>query len=161
ASLYREPLWIFYRQGAAASGRDPAAEPFAPTTLRDFDGMRIAIGPDGSGTQAIALALLRDNEVPGRDPDKRAVVIYPTGSEAAESLKCGEVDVAFFVAAIDAEFLRKSQLFHTWGIELFPMNEQVAYLRRYRYLSGASLPRGLIDLGRALPPKDIPLVAPT
>ncbi|MBI3409875.1 MAG: C4-dicarboxylate ABC transporter substrate-binding protein [Planctomycetes bacterium] len=159
-SLYREPLWIFYREDAFLVNRGGGkTEQLVPTTLHDFNGKRIAVGPQGSGTRAIAIALLRDNEVPGPDPEKRTLFSNETGHAAAEALQNAQVDVAFFVVSIDVPFLR--ELVQTQGIKLLPMDEQAAYFRRYRFLSGASLPRGLVNLGRILPPKDIPLVAPT
>ena len=49
ASLYFEPLWVFYR-GDQIINR-----------LTGFSGQRIAVGEEGSGTRAVALTLLEDN----------------------------------------------------------------------------------------------------
>src|SRR5439155_1131383 len=46
ASLYLEPVWVFYRG-------EPGAQ------LPSLRGKRIAIGPEGSGTRAMALRLLK------------------------------------------------------------------------------------------------------
>ena len=47
ASLYFEPLWVFYRTEHAI------------TSLRDAPGKRLAIGAPGSGTRAVASQLLQ------------------------------------------------------------------------------------------------------
>ena len=54
ASLYFEPLWLFYRS---------TAQEAELTQLRDVAGKRIAVGAEGSGTRIIALQLLHDNEI--------------------------------------------------------------------------------------------------
>ena len=51
ASLYFEPLWVFWR---TAPG---------PTDWRKLKGRRLAIGPEGSGTRAVALTLLAANGI--------------------------------------------------------------------------------------------------
>lgn len=44
--IFYEPVWIFQRQGAPL------------TRLNDLRGKRVLIGPEGSGTEAVALRLL-------------------------------------------------------------------------------------------------------
>lgn len=57
AALYREPLWIFYR--GKTVGDDLAA----------LTGRRIAVGAPGSGTEAIARALLEGVGLPATGPN--------------------------------------------------------------------------------------------
>jgi hypothetical protein len=52
-------------------------------------------------------------------------------------------------------------LLQTPGIKLFDFAQAEAYTRRFPYLSHVILPRGIVDLGRDLPPKDYHLIAPT
>jgi TRAP transporter TAXI family solute receptor len=49
ASLFLEPIWVFYRKDVSIN------------RLADLRGKRVAVGPPGSGTRAIALELLADN----------------------------------------------------------------------------------------------------
>jgi TRAP transporter TAXI family solute receptor len=145
-SLYREPLWVFLRQDRFAGSRK---------TLKILEGKAIAIGPEGSGTRAVAQLLLKENEVGG---DKTRL-LDQTGQAAADALKKGDIDAAFFVASIEAPYVRG--LLMAGGIALFSVEQQGAYLRRFRFLAGATLPAGLIDLGRNVPDQEIRLVAPT
>ena len=85
-SLYREPLWIFYR-GTETIDR-----------LTHLAGKKVAIGPEGSGTRAIAQQLLQANEI----DDTQAELVPISGNDAAQALHNGEVDAAFFVAGMDA-----------------------------------------------------------
>ena len=50
-SVYYEPLWLFHRKEV----------PFRH--LRDLAGRRLAVGPEGSGTRALAGRLLRENGI--------------------------------------------------------------------------------------------------
>ncbi|MDB5296376.1 MAG: TRAP-type transport system protein [Phycisphaerales bacterium] len=51
ASLYLEPVWVFYRGPAGWQ-------------LPDLAGKRVAVGPDGSGTRSLAARLLAANQIP-------------------------------------------------------------------------------------------------
>jgi len=55
ASLYFEPLWVFHRSEMRLA------------RLTDLRGKRIAVGPEQSGTRAIALQLLADNALDDRE----------------------------------------------------------------------------------------------
>jgi TRAP transporter TAXI family solute receptor len=142
-SLYREPLWIFYRG------------PNEVTNLHQFAGKRIAVGPPGGGTRAIAAALLDANEVTGKD----AVFSDESGPEAARALIEGKLDAAFFVAAYDSSYVRTLLLAD--GIQLMSLSQQAAYLRRFPYLAKVDMPAGLVDLGKKVPAQNVALVAPT
>jgi TRAP-type uncharacterized transport system substrate-binding protein/ketosteroid isomerase-like protein len=148
-SIYREPLWIFYR----------GAEPI--TVLGQLAGKRIAVGPEASGTHRAAVELIAANGVtlagqaggvPGVDYSKLG------GDAAAVALVRDEVDAAVFVASIDAPYVRT--LLSAEGVRLVDLAQQAAYAHRYRHLSPVTLPRGLVDLGRDIPAADVRLVAP-
>jgi TRAP transporter TAXI family solute receptor len=144
-SLYREPLWVFYR---GETGKDNIDR------LSYFQGKRLGVGNPGSGTRAIALQLLKANELTGKvtqndDP----------AAAAAEKLKRGDLDAAFFVAGIDANYIQ--DLVKDSNIRLLNFSQHEAYHRKFRFLSQVTIPEGLIDLGQNMPRKDINLVAPT
>jgi TRAP transporter TAXI family solute receptor len=143
ASLYFEPLWIFTR-GAATLERLPR-----------LAGRRLAIGAEGSGTRAVALQLLADNDL-ARPPTR----LLPLGGmAAAEALLAGEVDAAFFVASPAAPVVRR--LLEADEAGLMSLSRAEAYTRRYHFLSKLVLPEGVIDFERNLPPGDVALLAPT
>jgi len=150
-SLYREPLWLFHRV------EKPVAR------LADLRGARIGVGADGSGTQAVALRILAANglaeraDSPGSGP---SVELHrQDAAAAAEALRKGDLDAAFFVAAFEADSIRS--LLDDRGVRLFSFERQEAYRRRFRFLAPVTLPAGIVDLGRDAPPKDVALLAPT
>ncbi len=143
ASLYFEPLWIFTR-GAPA-----------PARLPELAGLRLAIGAEGSGTRAVALQLLADNRLAEASGD-----LLPLGGmAAAEALRAGAVDAAFFVASPESSVVRG--LLEAEGVQVLSLARAEAYTRRYHFLSKVVLPEGVIDFERNLPPRDTVLLAPT
>ena len=142
ASLYYEPLWIFHR-GLGTLER-----------LTELSGSSVAVGPEGSGTRALALTLLRENGL-DRPPTRLSGL---GGSRAAQALREGTVDAAVFVASPRAPVV--AELLADPGIELLHFSRVDAYLSRYRYLSSVVLPEGAIDFRRNIPGRPVTLLAP-
>jgi len=154
-------------------------------TLAQLHGRRMAVGPPGSGTRALAQKLLAANDIettveadatpsrtgmvalaassttkaPTTAPATRdATVLVPLGgSAAAEALRRGDVDAAVFVISLSPMI---QSLLREDGLHLLQFHWQEAYARRFPFLSGTTLPEGVIDLGRDLPPRDVNLIAP-
>ncbi len=143
ASLYFEPLWVFLRDGVQA-GR-----------LSELAGHRVAVGPHGSGTRAIAVEVLRAN---GIDPASPGISDL-AGRAAAAALLAGELDAVFLVSGIDAPAV--TSLLTAEGVRLISFTRADAYTRRFRHLSSVTLPEGAIDLARDRPARDVTLIAPT
>jgi TRAP transporter TAXI family solute receptor len=149
-SLYREPLWVFYR----------AEKPVE--RLSAFVGKRIGVGPPGSGTFAIATQLLAAN---GISEDGPANAGGPTRlnkdnvASAAGLLQKGSLDAVFFVAAFEADYIQK--LLNDPSVKLLNFGQNEAYRRRFRFLSPVTLPAGLVNLGKNIPGHDVALLAPT
>jgi len=149
-SLYREPLWIFVS--------------FPPTgyqSLRELKDRRIGVGPPGSGTHAVAMQMLAAN---GMIDDSlkatgKATLVTDSVAEAAKKLTKGELDAAFFVAAIETDYIRN--LMNDPKVHLLSLHQHEAYQRKYRFLSQVTLPAGLFNLAESLPKEDISLLAPT
>ena len=142
-SLYFEPAWLFYR-GARMSERLP-----------DLKGLRLAVGPVGSGTRMLAETLLRDNALEGG----AVTVLAVDGREAVEALKTGEVDAAFFVLGADSPLIE--ELVRAPDLRLMSFSRAHAYTRLHPFLSAVVLPEGLIDMLANIPDRDVHLVAPT
>jgi TRAP transporter TAXI family solute receptor len=143
AGLYYEPLWVFYRGEREL------------TLLLDLAGKRVAIGPEGSGTRALALALADATKI-----TERAKGFLPLGgSEAADALVAGEIDAAMFVAGVEAAAVQR--LLHTEGVRLMSLSRAEALSRHFPYLATVTLPRGVVDFAKDLPAKNITLVATT
>ena len=149
-SLYREPLWVFHRKGSEVS------------RLRDLAGMRVGIGSEGSGTHAVALRMLAANDLgaePGPSGTSTANLVAQDVSDAADALRRGELDAAFFVAAFEAEYIQ--ELLGDGRVKLLGFQQHEADRRRFRFLAPVTMPSGIVDLGRGLPAEDVPLLAPT
>jgi hypothetical protein len=144
-SVFPEPLALFYRS-AAPLGR-----------ISGLRGKRVAIGREGSGTHALALALLKAN---GIEPGGKTVLLALEGEAAAKALVSGRVAAAFLMG--DSATPRSLRgLLRTAGIRLFSFAQADAYVRRFPYLSRFDLPMGVFDLGMNTPARDIHLLGPT
>ena len=142
ASLYYEPVWLVYRRELSI------------VRLDDLAGLRIAVGPVGSGTRAVALELLADNAL----VSPAVELSSETGGEAVAALEAGELDALFLVggpasanvlAALRAE-----------GLALLSFERAGAYVRHHRFLSQVGLPEGVIDMRRNLPERNVTLISP-
>jgi ABC-type amino acid transport substrate-binding protein len=144
-SMFRQPLAVFYRSAARVA------------RLSQLEGRRLAIGQEGSGTRALALALLKAN---GIEPGGRTPLLALSGDAAVQALAQGKVDAAFLMGdSAAAQGMRK--LLHLGGIRLLDFPQADAYVSRFRYLSKLEIPMGAIDLGRNVPPRNLHLIGPT
>ena len=143
--MFYQPITIFYRS------------PKPLSRLSDFRGQRIAIGPEGSGTRFLALALLKANEIDSQGPTR---LLSLEGDAAREALLRREVDVVFLTGD-SASPLTIREMLHAEGILLFDFPQADAYVRRFPYLNKLVLPPGAFDLGENLPPTEVNLLAPT
>jgi len=149
-SLYREPLWVFYR-GEKRLDR-----------LNQLAGKRIGVGPTGSGTYAIAMRLLAENGLIESELSKGnslAVLVQENVVAAAKALHKGELDAAFFVAAFEADYIQG--LLSDGSVRLLNFDQHEAYHRRFRFLAPVTVPAGMANLGQNIPDQDVALLAPT
>jgi len=79
------------------------------------------------------------------------------GLAAADALIAGEIDAALYVSAIDGTAVQK--LLAAPGVRLMDMRRADAYIRRLPYLHKLTLPEGVVDLKRGIPPHDVTMVA--
>jgi TRAP transporter TAXI family solute receptor len=149
-SVFYEPLWIFYRSASAKKSRDGTLQEFS-----DFKGMRVNTGPRGSGIPGITNRLLQANLME-RDDIKRSDL---ESSAAVLALLNGSIDAMILVSAPEAPLVQ--MLLQTPGIRLFEFSQAEAYARRYKFLKTVSLARGVVDLSRNVPPRDVQMVAAT
>jgi len=141
ASLYFEPLWIFYRGEPVLDRLTGLAE------------KRLAVGKEGSGTRAVTLTLLADNQF-----DLASGTLLPLDNQAAaDALLKGSIDAAFFVASPRSRLVQA--LLREKDIHLMSLARAAAYTHKHHYLSGIRLPEGVIDLQSNIPPQDTALLA--
>lgn len=142
-SLYYEPVWIFLNNKIRID------------QLKDFSRLRIATGPDGSGTQSIARILLNLNNINSQS----ASFLSLSNTKAADSLLEHKIDVAFFVASAQAPVIQK--LLRDDRVHLLNLERAEAYSHLLPYLSKITLAQGVIDLQKNIPEHDVTMIAPT
>jgi TRAP transporter TAXI family solute receptor len=146
ASLYYEPLWIFYRDATTLS------------KLNELRGKRIAIGTEGSGTRALVVQLFAANgltSASGAGRDKTDIVALG-GDDALRALKAGEIDAALFVGGADTPTIQ--QALRDSVIKLMSLGRADADARRFPFLTKLTLPSGTIDLAANIPDQDVAMV---
>lgn len=139
-SVYYEPLWLFHRRDLEMK------------RLSDLAGARLAVGPQGSGTRALASRLLADNGIV-----EQAAWADLGGEGAVDALLAGEVDAAFFVISANSDAVRR--LLTDPRITLADFTRSEAYGRRYRFLRHLELPEGVVDLAANIPDRTVHLLA--
>lgn len=172
-SLFMEPIWLFYREDAAAKLLGAPASKAKPSALRkaplqgtpqvtptlsamtQLPGWRLNVGTEGSGVPRLMTRLLDSNRVEAKDIKLSTLDQTP----AAIALLGSEIDALVFVSA--PESLMVQMLLQTPGIKLMDLQQSDAYSRRFNFLSPALLPRGVVDLALDTPAQDVRLVGPT
>ena len=145
-SMFYVPLTIFYRS------------PTVLERLSQLRGLRIAIGPPGTGTRFLALALLKANEI---DAEGQQTQLLDLEGEAARVALLRQQADAIFLTGDSAAPETIRELVHSPSIRLFEFSQADAYVRRFHYLNKLELPQGSFDLGENLPPTRLTMLAPT
>jgi hypothetical protein len=142
-TVLTQPMSVYYRGDAVVD------------RLTQLRGRRVAIGPEGSGTRALALKMLKAN-----DMDEKSVVTTPqNGDDAVRALAAGEIDAGFFMGdSVTPKVLRG--LREAPGVHLVSFVQAEGYIRRLKFLRHLTLPRGAMDLGKDYPPETVELVGP-
>ncbi|MBI9079258.1 MAG: TAXI family TRAP transporter solute-binding subunit [Pseudodesulfovibrio sp.] len=143
-SLYYEPLWVFYDHTLTIE------------RIPDLIGMKVAIGPEGSGTNHMIKGLLTENGI-----FKENTTILDHGySEALPELINGNIDVMFMISGVKSRaILDMSQ--PNSKLKLLSFTRAEAYARSHHFLTRLILPQGSINLANNLPTHDVNLLAPT
>ena len=149
-SLFLEPIWIFYREDAARKLPDGKL-----SSITQLTKLRVNTGARGAGATNIVFKLLNANGVAreGLKFDRR------DQGEAVAGLFDGTLDAMVLVSSPEAPPVQA--LMFEPGIALFEFEQAEAYSRRFPYLGPVVLPRGVVDLVRDIPPRDMRLIAPT
>jgi len=143
ASLFYEPVWVFYRKALSFE------------YLFELRGKRIAVGEEGSGTRPIAVQLLLDNQV----TEDNSTFVGLSSKEADQQLADGEIDAAFFVMSPKSSTIIK--LLDNPKIELLSFKRHLAYSSRYSFLTSVQIGEGMINLEKNIPREDKTLLAAT
>ncbi|WP_319469513.1 TAXI family TRAP transporter solute-binding subunit [uncultured Pseudodesulfovibrio sp.] len=143
-SLYYEPLWVFHRKGLKIKA------------LPELKGLKVAIGPKGSGTNDLITNILDEN---GVEPDNADLIETPT-SDTVRHLLDGTVDVMFLISGIHSDTIHALSAPNS-GVHLMSFTRAEAYSRSHRYLTQLTLPRGAINLADDIPSTNVNMLAPT
>ena len=156
-SLFVEPLWLFYREGAGPLVRGDDGQPSRKplTALAQLKGLRVNVGGEGSGVPALLAKLLEANKVDALTLKLSHLELTP----AVSALLASQLDAVVLASA--PESLMVQLLLQTPGIRLMDFPQAEAYARRFAFLTPALLPRGVVDLAADVPPQNLRLVAPT
>ena len=141
ASLYYEPLWIFYRGDTEI------------TKLLQLRGKRITVGMQGSGTRALVVPLLAANGVDASD----ATLIDAPGDTAIDLLAAGRADAALLVGGAAMPLIQRALRNPEFRLMNFVRAE--AYERRFTFIRRLTLPAGAIDFARDIPAQNVSLIA--
>jgi TRAP transporter TAXI family solute receptor len=146
ASLYYEPLWIFYRDSATLS------------QIKQLQGKRIAIGTAGSGTRAFVAQLFaaQGMSMAGGIGRGNTDLVALGGGDALRALKAGEIDAALYVGGADTPTIQ--QALRDPAIKLMNLTHADAYPRRLPFLTKLTLPYGTIDLATNTPDQDVVMI---
>ena len=179
-SLFVEPVWIFYREAALTKvkpvppveitpavpvvvarakvvrpGTEKLPPPTAITQLGELRGLKLNVGPKGSGGPRLASKLFTANRLAQDD----VTLSYLDDTPAVMKLLDGSLDAVMFATASEAPMVQ--MLLQTPGIKLFNFDQAEAYSRRFPFLKHVVLPRGIVALDKDLPHEDVHLIAPT
>jgi TRAP transporter TAXI family solute receptor len=143
ASLYYEPMWVFYTGDEALS------------RVESLRGKRIAIGAQGSGTRTFAEAVLSMSGISSADSTLTAA----GGADAVKALQEGKLDAAIFVGGAQTPFIQDA--LRSPHLRLMSFAQADAYVRRVPYVAKLTLPEATIDLQRHIPDQEVTLIATT
>jgi hypothetical protein len=143
-SVFPQPLLVYERL------------PEAIEVVSQLKGKRLAIGPEGSGTRALALRVLKANGIEGPP----TVLLDLGGEDAAKALADGSADAAILTGdSANTKVMRS--LREIPGVEMMHFRQAAGYMRKLRFLSRLTLPEGAIDLGKNYPPRTYDLIGTT
>ena len=150
-SLFLEPVWLFYRTDAARKVSKNATL----HTLSQLQGLRVNVGTAGSGVPSLMSKLFDLNRIEESTLSLSRLEQTP----AVVAFLNAELDALVFASSPESPMVR--MLLQTPGIQLMDFAQSEAYARRLPFLNPVQLPRGVVDLARDIPPRDVRLVATT
>ncbi|MES2508778.1 MAG: TAXI family TRAP transporter solute-binding subunit [Pseudomonadota bacterium] len=137
ANVDVEAVWMFTR------ARDIES-------LGQLQGLRFAIGPQGSGSRNVALKLLEQARVATKD-----ISLSPlSGSAAVQAMRQNQLDVVLMVAPPESFAIQN--MLSLPGIQLVNLRKAAAITERNPFLESRLLSQGTLDTN--LPPRDITLL---
>lgn len=144
ASIYYEPLWIFYKN-----------ELNEINYIQDLKNKKISIGETGSGTKDLSLDILRIN---GINEDNTKLLNFDSKKAKDELIK-GSIDAIFLVTSPSSSII--NELLSNKNIKLMSFKRAIAYSKKFNFLNSITLHEGTIDLYKNMPYENKDLLATT
>ena len=139
ASLYYVPMWVFYK----------SSETLAQANELRY--RRVADGVEGSGTRAFADPVFALNGLTS------SLTLFPMSNDAAlRALESDELQAAIFVDGPQNQAVWRA--LHAPNLKLMSFDRAEAYHRRFPYITKLTLPAGVIDFAKNVPPKEVTLI---
>jgi len=142
ASIYFEPLWLFYRNTLDDIHY-----------LRDLQPLSYSIGENGSGTKALTSILFEENRL-----DTQSALTLST-KDAYRAFNEEKVDAFFSVNASDSTQILN--LLQDKNLKVATFNRLQAYQTHFPYLSPFTLSEGSLNLQENIPSKNLNLLSTT
>ncbi len=142
ASLYFEPLWLFYD-----------ADIKEISYLKQLKPLRVSIGEKGSGTQELLHTLFKVNALPTDTMQKLST------QNAYQAFKEGKLD-AFFTVLSPTSPLIKTLLLDK-ALKVASLKRIPAYEENFSYLRAFTLTEGKLDLEKNIPDHTLHLLTTT
>ena len=144
ASIYYEPLWVFYNK----KQKDIQY-------IQDLKNLKISIGKDGSGTQDLSLDILNINGI-----NETNTKLYKHDlKKSKQLLENGDIDALFLVTSANSKTIH--ELLENENIKLMPFKRAMAYSKKFNFLNSITLHEGTIDLYKNIPHENKELLATT
>lgn len=136
-----EPLWIFANVDAKIE------------RIADLQGKRVLVGPQGGGTNSLAMRMLAANDVTAENSQLVSMQL----PDYVDELESGRADAGFLVLAASAKTVQR--LFASPRVKLVNLGQAEAYSQRLPFLSPLVLKQGIVNFAKNIPPSDTNLVA--
>lgn len=143
ASVYYEPLWIFYRNDG-----------YKINYLIEATGKNVGISITNDGTYDLAKKLSEENGL-----IENVNPLYIQDNEALNKLKRKEIDIFLTLATKDNPSIQA--LLDDPKIELMNITRTNAYCQKFDYLKSLKLYEGSVDLYKNIPSNNINLLSTT
>ena len=145
-SISYEPIWVFYRKSRMGT----------LDSLRDLLRHRVALGPKGSGSYAVASKIMKIYEVDIAGHDH---FIPDDFENSARRFMEGSADALIIVSTAWDPIVQT--LMRTPGVELMNFKNAEAFDKKDNSLESVRLPAGSISIYPQIPVQDVSLVATT
>jgi TRAP-type uncharacterized transport system substrate-binding protein len=144
-SIDYDPMWFFYRSGLIMENDED---------IHRVQRMRIAIGPEGSGTHTQAMRIFTLNGVAAV-----STLLTMPKHEGVQALRRGELDAVFLVDGLESDNVQT--LLRDPNIRLASFRRAASYTRLLPFIEKPEVPMGGFDMVNNIPPRDTTLLATT